>query len=126
MKGMIFNERLKWIDEPRGRYLYVDFSNLEDSEAFELLLDFQKTLEKEALGSVSFFADVSHINVSTNGLSNFRKVSKECQKYINRSALIGLSAFGKTLFPIYRSITKTKVAVFATKESSLDYIFSSN
>ena len=83
------NGRLKWIEESRGCYLCIDFTDLVDAEALDLVFQSQKVIEKEKLESVLVFVDVTNICISTNSLSNFRKVSKTCQKYIDKSGLVG-------------------------------------
>jgi hypothetical protein len=117
-------KRLRWVETSKGRYLLFDMSNVKGSDAYDLTFDFLDMINLEPDNSILMLYDVTGNVISIESMSNLRSVSKKIQRPILRSGIVGLSSAGKAIFPIYKTITKSKARLFATREDAIDYLFS--
>lgn len=94
------------------RYLFLDFKGLGDQFLLETIFFVNDLVRLEPLNSIRIITDVRGMNVSMNTHFIVRSLSKERQKYLLKSAMIGVSGVSVPFFKIYKTFTHTKTVLF--------------
>ena len=116
--------RLRWVETSKGRFLLFDMSHVSGSDSYDLTFEYLDMVKLEPDNSILMLYDMTGNTISIESMSNLRSVSKNIQRPILRSGIVGLSSAGKAIFPIYITITKSKARLFETRQEAIDYLFS--
>lgn len=121
---IIIDKRLYWSGVGAKRYLTLDFSYLKSLEIFELILKAHEVACKEEIGSVNILTDLTGVDLSFSTFSALKQLSKEMQKYLKKSGIIGVDKKLAPFYKMYVAFTKSKALLVKDKEEYLAYLVS--
>jgi hypothetical protein len=118
------DDRLSWVNHSKGIYLLMDLSGLNDVQIMEVLMCCTDIYKNEKESSVRILVDVSNMKATSTSFATLRRVSKDGQKHLYRSTIVGMPKYVKPFFPFYKSFTGSKAELFDTREEALAFLFS--
>lgn len=118
--------RVRWIEHFEDKYLLLDFSDLTDSETFKAILEARKAMLFAVENSTNVILDMSNVNLSYNTHMSVKKISKEYQKFVCKSSIVGMNEATKLFYPLYKLFTQSKSVCHNTREEALVYLFGKN
>ena len=122
--SILLEDRLRWIAHLNETYLLMDLSNLNDVQILEVLMRTSEIYKKAKESSIRILVDVSNLKATSTSFATLRRVSKDGQKYLYRSTIVGMPKYVKPFFPFYKSFTGSKAVLFNTREDALEFLFS--
>jgi anti-anti-sigma regulatory factor len=117
--------RVRWIDHYGDKYLLLDFSDLADIETFKAILEARRVLSIVSENSTNVILDMSNVDLSYNTHMTLKKVSKDYQRFISKSSIVGMNETTKSFYPLYKLFTQSKSVCHNTREEALEYLFGS-
>ncbi len=118
------DNRLSWVNHSKGAYLLMDLSGLNDVQIMEILMCCTEIYKNAKESSIRILVDVSNLKATSTSFATLRRVSKDGQKYLYKSTIVGMPQYVKPFFPFYKSFTGSKAVLFDTREGALEFLFS--
>ena len=114
--------KLKWIEFKGKEILFNDRSNLLPDDIIRNVDEAKKLIKKSGKRRILYLIDNSNNNIIPKVKDHIKKVGKELDPYLSKSAVVGASQAQKVLLNILNSITKMSVKVFDDLESAKKWL----
>lgn len=124
LKVSDLEKKVFWSESHGVRHLTLDFSDLDDCGVLAVILYVYKLMKLENNTSIRILTDVTNLDIGFSTQITLKKLSKELQPLILKSAMIGVDGFLMPLYKIYSSFTGSKAKIFRSKSEALEYILS--
>ena len=106
----------------RGKEIFlINYRNLKDKALHEAVLYTHVEIELVRKDTI-FLVDVRGAQVSYESFKLIVDASKKVQPYVLKSAVLGITGIKRSLFNVYKNLTKSKVALFDHMEEAEDYL----
>ena len=118
------NDNVFWKNHQGVRYLYVDFTDLDDYAIIRVSQKLNQVILNEPDNSIRAVCLLKGLNVGFHTHTQLRQLSKNIQPKLKKTAIVGMSPLVMPFFLVYKQFTKSKAKLFDTLEESVEYICS--
>lgn len=124
MSDKKLNTPCGWETHNGKSYIFLNLNNLSDFEIISALYIMSDWVKDKERNSVRVLTDLTGIKAGFNTHMVIRQISKLNQKYIGKSAIVGISRRVYPFYKIYKSFTKSEAKVFENLQEARDYVCS--
>lgn len=114
----------KWQTHNEKTYIFLNLRKLNDFEIIGALYTMTEWVKDREDNSVRVLTDLTGIKAGFNTHMTIRQLSKSNQKYIGKSAIVGISRGLYPFYKLYRSFTQSQAKVFEDIEEARAYVCS--
>jgi hypothetical protein len=114
--------KFKWIEFKGKEILFNDRSNLSPEDIIKNVNEAKELITKSGKRKILYLVDNSNNNVIPKVKDHIKKVGKELDPYLLKSAVIGTTPAQKVLINILNNITKMSVKVFDNLENAKEWL----
>ena len=99
----------------------LDFSSSSKEEMVSLVFDAIDKLS-QVDEQLKFLIDVTNCDFDKSAVNNLKGIGKQIQKYVDKSAIVGLSYHQFVLFEMYQRFTKSNMKCFNSVDKAMKYL----
>jgi len=104
-------ERCKWINANDKKFLYVDFSNLDQNGIIEEVEKAITFIKNSGEKDILMISDTSNSPTQPKSFAAVKRFGDETNPYVKRSVTIGVKGIKRFSFRIYKSFVKRDIDV---------------
>jgi hypothetical protein len=116
-------ERVRWINHKGRDILFIDMSNLQQTEdEVEVANEAERIVKTRPEGSVLTLFDYTGMHYDINGVEAQKNYSAAVKPYVKSSAVIGIDGLKKIILRSVARVTGRNIRLFDDLESAKDWL----
>jgi len=116
-------DRVKWIKHQGRDILFVDLSNVQDTQVeIEAANEAEEIIKGQAAGSVLTLIDYTNMHYDVSGVEAQKNYSAAVKPYVRASAAVGIDGLKNIIVRSVARITGRNIRLFPDLESAKDWL----